>query len=710
MNRNGQTLKTSFIAPFLTLFRANWQVAFSAFGVICALLASVAVLVNNLHYLGQHERTLTLILFALAFSSAFLPRPWGLMGVLLLIPLSAGLQRQLEEVFGLHFMALPNAGLDLVAGLFLGTLLLEILHPRKSKNSTTGLFKAMPWILGVALLFITASTWMAIARNLWMSASGTTLNGLLYNLIHFRPIDWRADYLPLTDWIAYSLAGALVLLVLLNLYDRDSKNKDQIIFRPLLAGLFAAAIIGLIQSVTGLGLPVEMLNFRKDAFGFAALGLQPDLHAFAAHMLLGVIGLWGYFLVCKTTLERRWVLAVTLISFVGLIASKSRASLVIALIALCIGGCVYLARIRHRYFGIIVLTVLVSIATVLLSLWIYLEKGYSIGGMQWINELFIQLKTRDLTSLSDLTGIFGSRIEIWSAANNMFSAYPFMGVGQGEFYRLSSNISFSRSYFLERNGGENAHNYFLQTLAENGLVGIGVFTAIFLMPWLLSRNRRLLYPAAIAILSLFLGNIFAHAFLVRENLLICASLLGLLYSQALVGANTQSFPLTSFSRYWKFGLIGIVISIFLASIYEFQSSFQQKPFLRGIDCYKVPLPITTDGWTSGAWEEHLPLDKRNLIANIKPGQPNLEKFPLLVDLTFYSWEPGKGKVPIATETKELRNNELVQIKLSLPVDFKRTSNIVTARLELINCFTPRNIGMSTDARRLGVQVRQIEWN
>ena len=256
-------------------------------------------------------------------------------------------------------------------------------------------------------------------------------------------------------------------------------------------------------------------------------------------MLLGVIGLWGYFLVCKTTLERRWVLAVTLISFVGLIASKSRASLVIALIALCIGGCVYLAHIRHRYFGIIVLTVLVSIATVFLSLWIYLEKGYSIGGMQWINELFIQLKTRDLTSLSDLTGIFGSRIEIWSAANNMFSAYPFMGVGQGEFYRLSSNISFSRSYFLERNGGENAHNYFLQTLAENGLVGIGVFTAIFLMPWLLTRNRRLLYPAAIAILSLFLGNIFAHAFLVRENLLICASLLGLLYSQALVGANTQ---------------------------------------------------------------------------------------------------------------------------------------------------------------------------
>ena len=710
MNHDGQTLKTSFISPLLTLFRANWQVAFSAFGLICVLLASLAVLANNLHYLGQHERTLSLILFVLAFGSAFLPRPWGLMGVLFLVPLSAGLHRQLEAVFGLQFMALTNTGLDLVAGLFLGTVLLESLRQRTTKNSIVELFKTMPWILGVALFFIAASTWMAIARNLWMSASGTTLNALTYNLIHFRPIDWRADYFPLADWIAYSLAGAMVLLVLMNLRACNSKNKDHIIFRPLLTGLFVAAIIGLIQSVTGLGLPVEMLSFRKDAFGFAALGLQPDLHAFAAHMLLGVVGLWGYFLVCKTTLERRWILAVTLISFVGLIASKSRASLIIALITLCIGGCVYLARIRHRYFRSIVLAVLVSIATVLLSLWIYLEKGYSVGGMHWINELFIQLRTRDLTSLSDLTGIFGSRIEIWRAANNMFSAYPLIGVGQGEFYRLSSNISFSRSYFLERNGGENAHNYFLQTLAENGLVGIGLFAAIFLIPWILTRNCRLLYPATIAILSLFLGNIFAHAFLVRENLLVCAALLGLLYSQALVVPNNESIPFMAISRQWKFVVIGTAISILVASIYEFQSSFQQKPFLRGIDCYRVPLPITPDGWTSGAWEERLPSEKRKVILRLEPGRPNLAQLPLLVDLTFYSWEAGKGKVAVATVTKEISNNEVVELGLSLPTSFERTSNMVTARLELAHCFTPRNLGISVDDRRLGVQVRQIEWN
>ena len=81
-----------------------------------------------------------------------------------------------------------------------------------------------------------------------------------------------------------------------------------------------------------------------------------------------------------------------------------------------------------------------------------------------------------------------------------------------------------------------------------------------------------------------------------------------------------------------------------------------------------------------------------------------------MDLTFYSWEAGKGKVPVATVTKEISNNELVELGLSLPTSFERTSNMVTARLELAHCFTPRNLGLRVDARRLGVQVRQIEWN
>jgi O-antigen ligase len=73
-----------------------------------------------------------------------------------------------------------------------------------------------------------------------------------------------------------------------------------------------------------------------------------------------------------------------------------------------------------------------------------------------------QMQSRRLDSLSDLGGMMGSRFEIWSAVTNMFSAYPLMGVGEGEFYRLSSNISFARSEFLQLNRGENAHNYFLQ--------------------------------------------------------------------------------------------------------------------------------------------------------------------------------------------------------------------------------------------------------
>jgi hypothetical protein len=60
-------------------------------------------------------------------------------------------------------------------------------------------------------------------------------------------------------------------------------------------GLAISAITGLIQAATGWGLPEALLQFRKDAFGYAAIGLQPDLHAFAAHMLLGLLVFGGTF-------------------------------------------------------------------------------------------------------------------------------------------------------------------------------------------------------------------------------------------------------------------------------------------------------------------------------------------------------------------------------------------------------------------------------
>jgi O-antigen ligase len=242
------------------------------------------------------------------------------------------------------------------------------------------------------------------------------------------------------------------------------------------------------------------------------------------------VGLWGYFLVCKTSVEKYLVASLFFLCFAALVASKSRASLMIAIIALAILGLAYCYRTYKKYFFIALIGFLLLV--ILIVLGVKIANVESIPSLGWVGDLLIQMQQRRLDSLSDLGGMMGSRFEIWSAANNMFTAYPLMGVGEGEFYRLSSNISFARSEFLQLNHGENAHNYFLQVLAENGLIGISIFAIAFLVPYRACEDKRLILPAVIGLFSLFLGNVFAHAFLVRENLLLSAALLGLIYAFA----------------------------------------------------------------------------------------------------------------------------------------------------------------------------------
>jgi hypothetical protein len=467
-------------------------------------------------------------------------------------------------------------------------------------------------------------------------------------------------------------------------------------------GLAISAITGLIQAATGWGLPEALLQFRKDAFGYAAIGLQPDLHAFAAHMLLGVVGLWGYFLVCKSKAERLCIAILFLLCSAGLIASKSRASLFIAIIVLVVLGLIYCYRHSKKLFVISLTIFMVLVCIVLLG-------AGSIPGLAWVGDLMTQMQSRRLDSLSDLGGMMGSRFEIWSAVANMFSAYPLMGVGEGEFYRLSSNISFARSEFLQLNRGENAHNYFLQVLAENGLVGIVVFAIAFIVPYRTCQNKQLVLPVLIGLLSLFLGNIFAHSFLVRENLLLGAVLLGLLYSFSRMGLTNTSIQSNVLSRRTLLISIAAGFVLLVSMIFEVAHSFGRVPFIAGADCFVKDLPVSRDGWATGSWEHRFPKGAKGVEIELIPNRPNLTKEPLNARFEVLSWEAGRGKVPVLTLNHQWISNESATIFLDLAPEYRNSSNIVTARIQLSSCYTPRNLGINTDGRRLGMQIQEVRW-
>ncbi len=77
----------------------------------------------------------------------------------------------------------------------------------------------------------------------------------------------------------------------------------------------------------------------------------------------------------------------------------------------------------------------------------------------------LQAAFRTLDPRVALTDVFSSRLSWWGAATGMFAEQPLVGVGLGRYPRLVPE------YAGAGVPSENAHNVFLQILAETGLIG-----------------------------------------------------------------------------------------------------------------------------------------------------------------------------------------------------------------------------------------------
>lgn len=670
------------------------KTGFSWLGLIVVIIASGAVLANEGYFLSHGALTINAIFLAVGALLAVLTgrnQQKGLALMVFLLPLCAGMAQQIDGYFGVSILVLPNAGLDLVAGFFLGYFSQLLFKRQCSLRELT-----LPWPIGLLLLVITFSTALAIARNIRQSATETSVFGLLFNLMHFRPIGWHDDYMPIADWIAYGIAGALIMTLLKIL--KGVENPNQLIFRSLVAGLILAFLMGLLQSATGLGLPSSQHEFRRDGLGFAAIGFQPDIHAFAGHMLLGALGLWAYFQTCHAKLERLILLMVVSFSWMGLLISKSRASLFIAIFASLAVLLIYIWCERRKWFYFICVFVVIVLAGLITILIMNSDLLVTYPIFSWLVEPIQIIKNKDFTNLSVLGGASGSRFEIWSAAFNMIKAFPLMGVGQGNFYHLSADIAFSKSHFLALNGGENAHNYFLQTFAELGVVGMIAFVLVFAFPFIEIKNRKLLLPASLGILALFLGNVYSHSFLVRENLLLCATLLGLMYLLASQHPRLH-FSDHAFTEQFMIRKVLLAVAIFLLgliSAHEVYQSFYTKIFEIGVNCFKSR-SLTNDGWTSGVYEFAATVGTKGALTKIVISDGQLKRRPLEVRIDLFD---GGRMIEVGKWLFNEPGTYLLDI--SYPQRILESDSI--ARMRLSNCFVPRDVGENIDGRRLGVVI------
>jgi len=611
-------------------------------------------------------------------------------------PLLPSLNVQITAFSSLALPTLPMAGFDLVAGFFLGLLSKYLIYSFAVRNIDPIRALRVPWPINAVLLIITFSTILAILRNSWASASLISFNALTLSMISARGVSWFEDWRPLTDWMAYVMAGTTFLLTL-NLL-KFSGNRLAVIYRPLLAGLFLSGILALIQSKTGIG--YENPPTYQDIFGYAPYGFQPDLHAYAGYTLLGAVGLWGYFFTAKMKFERVFILLVIAISWYGLIASISKSSIFLAFFVSMVGIGFWILRRNKKSFVSALLKVglLTSVLVSLLLLAILADLVSTPNYLKYLYQAFSKL---DWSNFNEISAAFSNRPGIWFAAFRMWEIVPIFGVGQGDFYQLSHLFNFYNISDLRV--GENTHNYFLQTLAETGLFGAIAFLVAIAAPFFLVKDRRVLWPAAVALFSLFLGNIFAHSFLVRENLFLAAILLGLMYSYVPAERLALS-PLQLLNEWkpkisWNWILPSAVFVVLVLGAREVYTSFYKFPFQYGSNCW-INRPVGPDGWTSGLYEVPLPVGSHGLRLPLKVMRPNLGEKPLEAS---FSLIDSKGQV-LTTQAIEWRENGPNTIEIVLPNGGVIQEAGVKASLKLSSCYTPRNLGESADGRRLGVMV------
>jgi O-antigen ligase len=270
------------------------------------------------------------------------------------------------------------------------------------------------------------------------------------------------------------------------------------------------------------------------------------------------------------------------------------------------------------------------------------------------------------------------RYEMARTALRMFGAHPVFGVGVGRFYPLSAG--FSSPEIKQLYPRENAHNNFLQILAELGLVGFAAFA------WLLGGVTRGIFRAvnagglsppalgAVGGLTAFLLTCLAgHPLLVGE--VAYAFWLVLAVTASLVPAPAPALA-DGANRRWRNVVIGLLALILAVSLpiraRRLAAESSMGGALVGLSDLQADEHGTSFRWMGVRAQLYVPADARAVMLPLKL-DPNAEggsaTIEIRVDgivvsrvnLTGRNWHDARFLLPAAPRETNFRRIELERV-------------------------------------------------
>lgn len=329
--------------------------------------------------------------------------------------------------------------------------------------AVTGVELALGTSAGVWWLRGCAARDLGIRRHPVWAAVGLVALSVVASMPQATALDLAVK--ELAKWASFALALALGMALA-----REPRAAALVVGAMLLAGTLEAAR-GLNQAVSGVG-PLGFLLGGSYLRAFGSFG-QPN--PFAAYLATGVVLAAGLLLAQSARGVRALVApapalvaAAAVVMTVGLLASLSRSALLALLAGLAVMAVTYRPRV-------------VAFAPALLAaaaaLWLLggfgLLPEFLVVRLTTIFESFTLLDPREVL-LTGTNFAVVQRMAIWEAAGGMFADNPWFGVGAGNFdlaYPLYALPNWPQA-------PGHAHNYYLNLLAETGLVGLAAYLAL----------------------------------------------------------------------------------------------------------------------------------------------------------------------------------------------------------------------------------------
>lgn len=364
------------------------------------------------------------------------------------------------------------------------------------------------WDKGLLLILATVSVTFSFDRNIWQ----TLMHTLKWPLLLWIGLGVAHVFLDLPHFAAsfdgfravyfYMLAGLIGLF----LFHKESDRRHLLNIMLLVATL--AALVGIGQYVLGVEVPAGWTDVTeatsRRAFSFV---ISPNV--FGSYMALFSPIALGLFFIAKTWYGRLYYGMSFLFLNIGLVLSASRG----AWLALALSAFITAFALRRTY------ALALSIVFVFFA-----------GIISPVRHRILALLSPTYWEKSSRDG----RIARWTRAYHEMRFDPFFGKGLGHYGGATGQRYFGTTY---------VDSYYFKTLAETGLIGLGLL--LYLLLALLGtfwKNIRLLHDRSTYILTIALvtgetavlihnavENIFEVPFMNAYFWLIAALILSMLW-------------------------------------------------------------------------------------------------------------------------------------------------------------------------------------